>query len=56
MQTQILCGISQQAINWITSFLSNRTQTVILENITSEKIPITSGVPQDTVLEPIYSF
>ena len=47
-------GISQQAINWITSFLSNRTQTVILENITSEKIPITSGVPRGTVLELIF--
>ena len=50
MQTQILSGISQQAINWITSFLSNRTQTVILENTTSDKLPVTSGVPQGTVL------
>jgi hypothetical protein len=35
---------------WITSFLANRTQTVLLENTTSEKIAVTSGVPQGTVV------
>jgi hypothetical protein len=39
-------GISDQITNWITSFLANRTQTVLLENTTSEKIAVTSGVPQ----------
>ena len=46
-------GISEQIINWVKSFLSNRTQTVLLENMTSSKIPVTSGVPQGTVLGPI---
>ena len=46
-------GISEQIINWVKSFLSNRTQTVLLENMTSSKIPFTSGVPQGTVLGPI---
>ena len=46
-------GISDQITNWITSFLANRTQTVHLENTTSEKIAVTSGVPQGTVLGPI---
>ena len=45
--------ISPQVTNWVKSFLSNRTQTVVLENTTSDKIPVTSGVPQDTVLGPI---
>jgi hypothetical protein len=43
-------GISEQIINWAKSFFSNRTQTVLLENMTSSKIPVTSGVPQGTVL------
>jgi hypothetical protein len=46
-------GISEQIINWVKSFLSNRTQAVLLENMTSSKIPVTSGVPQSTVLGPI---
>ena len=44
---------SDQITIWITSFLANRTQTVLLENTTSEKIAVTSGVPQGTVLGPI---
>ena len=34
---------------WITSFLRNRTQSVIINNATSSSVPITSGVPQGTV-------
>jgi hypothetical protein len=49
-------GISEQIINWVKSFLSNRTQTVLLENITSSKIPVTFDVPQGTVLGPIFLF
>ena len=46
-------GISDQIINWVDSFLSNRTQTVLLENMSSSKIPVSSGVPHGTVLGPI---
>ena len=35
-------GISPQVTSWVKSFLSNRTQTVVLENTTSDKIPVTS--------------
>ena len=46
-------GISEQLINWVKSFLSNRTQTILLEIMKSSKIPGTSGAPQGTVLGPI---
>ena len=46
-------GVSDQATKWIKSFLSNRTQTVMLENHSSDKIPVTSGVPQGTILGSI---
>jgi hypothetical protein len=46
-------GISDQITNWITYFLANRTQTVLLENTTSENIAVISGVPQRTVLRPL---
>jgi hypothetical protein len=46
-------GINCNAFHWIKDFLTDRTQTVILEGETSNKIPVTSGVPQVTVLGPI---
>jgi hypothetical protein len=39
-------GISEQIINSFKPFLSNITQTVLLENMTSSKIPVTSCVLQ----------
>lgn len=46
-------GIDTNTLNWIEDFLTSRTQTVILDGEISEKIQVTSGVPQGTVLGPI---
>jgi len=46
-------GINSNAFFWISDFLTNRTQTVVLEGTMSDKVPVTLGVPQDTVLGPI---
>ena len=46
-------SINCNAFYWIKDFLTDRTQTVILEEETYNKIPVTSGVPQGTVLGPI---
>ena len=40
-------------LDWINSFLTSRTQRVILDGATSDKIQVTSGVPQGSVLGPI---
>ena len=43
-------GIRGQLLSWIESFLSDRSQKVLVEGITSSYVPVVSGVPQGTVL------
>jgi hypothetical protein len=40
-------------LNWIKSFLAGRTQRVIVEGVAFDTAPVTSGVPQGTVLGPL---
>ena len=46
-------GIHEKVIDWIQSFLSDRTQTVVINGVHSFIAIIISGVPQGTVLGPI---
>ena len=43
----------ETTLSWIHDFLSDRTQTVVLEGNSSSTNPVASGVPQGTVLEPL---
>jgi hypothetical protein len=46
-------GIQGSTHGWIKSFLSHRTQQVVVDGATSDKTPVISGVPQGTVLGPL---
>ena len=46
-------GIGPLTLKWISSFLTNRTQTVLVDSAHSDPSPVLSGVPQGTVLGPL---
>ena len=53
IQNLSILGFSKSAQNLITSYLSNRTQRVIINNDKSGWIEVAQGGPQGTVLGPL---
>ena len=47
-------GIKGKHNQWIKAFLESRTQAVVLENKYSDKVDVTSGVPQAVYLAPSF--
>jgi len=47
-------GVSGKLLNWLTDFLFNRIQVVRINNKTLDYIPVKSGVPQGSVLGPVF--
>ena len=46
-------GLSPGALNWFSSYLSNRQQVVRINSALSGKLTVHSGVPQGSILGPI---
>ena len=47
-------GLSDSLLNLIESFLSNRFQRVLLNGQTSKWLPVKAGVPQGSILGPLF--
>ena len=46
-------GIKGTPNQWFTSYIKNRSQSVTLDGILSEKLPVHCGVPQGSILGPL---
>ena len=46
-------GIPAKLLNWIDNFLNDRTQSVVVRGVQSERSIVKSGMPQGTVLGPL---
>ena len=48
-----LYGFSDCSLNWLKSYLSNRSQSVLIDGHLSEPLPVEAGVPQGSILGPL---
>ena len=54
VQKLVHYGFDQQSQNWIKSYLTKRYQSVYIEGKQSDILPVQSGVPQGSILGPLF--
>ncbi len=53
LQRLSILGVRGTALQWFRSYLTDRTQAVIIDGVTSEPVHLSTGVPQGSVLGPL---
>ena len=53
LQSLVAVGVSGQLLKWFESYLSDRTQKVVLNGFSSVSLLVHSGVPQGSILGPL---
>ena len=46
-------GLTGNLLNWFTDYLSDRSQRVLIDGVASWYLPVTSGVPQGSIVGPL---
>ena len=53
LQSLVAVGVSGQLLKWFESYLSDRTQIVVLNGFSLVSLLVLSGVPQESILGPL---